>query len=245
MTLRICVAGTSHIAALKQADRDGWGASNGVDLVFFGTIVPLYHLLKVEHGVLKGSGEALESLRRTSENRYEAINPDDFDAVVFYGADLLLSRLVLSIAQSSAGRRVRFSEAFLREGIESWVRGLVVFRQIQKLAGPRRKVVLVAATPYPVKAHAEESGLPEDELARLRVKVEAIVAEVFRGVGVEFVSQPVETFAEDGFHTRRRFQPGAVELLATGESRLRKVDRYHMNSEFAVAMLAEIVRRIL
>jgi len=233
--VRVCIVGTSHIAALKLAET-AYRPGGAAEFVFFGAPARKFQKVKVENGILCGDASIRNLLLQTSGGRYEAIDPAEFDAVVFHGIDLHPALAILSIARHGHGSKLFFSDAFLRQGIRNWVKRTKAFGFASSILRVKKTVVILSPTPCPAEGHEAVDGkVPKELMASLRPRILEMIDEVLRDEGIHYVSQPEETYGS-AYYTKQEYTVGSVRLVDLGRQHPDD-DFTHMNAAYGLIVL--------
>lgn len=238
--MRIAIVGTSHIAALKQAQSLLAPSQAAHELIFFGAPGGEFAHIYAEHGVLKGSEKIRESLLQTSGGSHSELDPGDFGAVVLHGIDLKLAALVESIGRRGKASRLPYSEAFLEAGIAEWFRATRIHALAAAMSRDRGANVFLSPVPYPAGDPAGDIAVEQQPAFKiLRQRVDEIVAALARAEGFHFIPQPNITF--DQYYTGRAYTAGSVRLRGGLQRVHPQSDLTHMNADYGSLVLAAIL----
>lgn len=84
---RICFFGDSQMGSLRHALRDNLTTvPDGAEVEFWGATGPSFRLIDWRQGAIRAKDRALEMALTINGNGREALRPQDFDTVIFYGA---------------------------------------------------------------------------------------------------------------------------------------------------------------
>lgn len=237
--VRVCIIGNSHIAALKLAIRHGFFRDDRLDVVFWGvtgTTGNGFRSIRYENGRLVTTETAF--VRMVSEGKYETINPDDFNALIFHGSTVRYTKLLDSLRRTGGDVR-QYSRAFLRDGIAGWLGTSHAATLIHRIRSSYTGRILVSPMPLMSEDSKRFDGrtVEAGELTLLN----DILSEFYAAGGAEFLPQPNETIVQNKY-TSTDFSIGSVPL--GGDVRHRKAEYYHMNARYGEAVLRKVSERL-
>jgi hypothetical protein len=236
--MKICVIGNSHIAALKLALRDGAFASAALDVAFWGLPGRGYSEIRYEDGRLCAADR--DAVLTISEGRYQTVDPDEFEALVFHGPPINPSR-VLSHLRQGRSDIGGYSGAFLRDGLAAFFAGSKIGQIVLKVRNDYRGRVLVSPMAMISRQSRmfENQGVGAWEVAAIN---EAFAAGL-SGFGLEFVPQPPATVVHNCY-TDESYCIGSVRLTGELDQKHPADDYWHMNGLYGGAVLAAIGARL-
>jgi len=235
--VRTCIIGTSHIAALKLAEKNA--AAAGLQCTFFGAPALAFAKVHVADGIIKGDESIREHLLRTSEGHYESINPAEFDAIVFHGIDLQPSSMIYSIARRNPGARILFSQDFLFEGVSQWFKRTRTFSLARQLVGRSGTRIILSPVPCPAAPPSEDDKVSLTHLKALRPQIHDILAQVCAQNGMSFLRQPEETYDDEAYYTKREYSTGSVRLVDLNRPHPED-DFTHMNAQYGALVMGRL-----
>jgi hypothetical protein len=251
MTLRLCVIGNSHVAALKLGwDRliaEGIPGWDDVTPVFFGAPSDGMRHVALQDGALVPTRQKITGHFRQLSGGYDRIDLQAFDAFVLVGLNVSSKRILrfykghawvgLNGTTGKALLHPAFAAAFLTERYGT----TQLVEHARKIAEVSGRPVLALAEPHWAEwARAAPEGTADygwdkaitaGDGAALGALFEQAVAAALAPHAV-FVPQPAQTIA-DGVTTRAAFNKEASRLIS-GEGG--GTDASHMNAEFGLAL---------
>lgn len=244
----VCILGSSHLGALKEAWTKGIAVSPELSVTFFGATGWRLEDLHYREGALVPQNDTLRRyLKRTSGGK-ERIVIDSYDAFVLYGVALDFRELLRfcsdngTLAQRKWGAAPNLlSESCFAAAIESWIAGSNCADYLARIRLDHDKPVLLCPRPLPPESYYDtlRDGPPRlfdpDFLAVLVAEFREQVSRLCRKYGGEECWQDDETFAWPGA-TRNGFG-----LAPRASDRQHNV---HMNEAFGRLMMMKILRRL-
>ena len=241
--MRICITGRSHIAALKKALDDGKRAFQEHEIVFLGAPHNLYYEeVTIEGGTLRAFGKAAESFLMTSEGKYSRLDPDEFDAIVFYGCyrkPLAVFRSIISLGRENSDY---MSAEFLRACAKSWLYEQATLDRIKAITERSKVQVYLMFEPFDseqAKVRQHPEALVSQELRQI---IYDGLAEATADVGATAIFQPDETIVDQVF-TLHKFSVGSTRL-SSKEEKHGNEDFSHMNDEYGAIALDHLMHNL-
>lgn len=248
---QVCVIGNSHIAAIKL----GWDIVQSehpdIKLTFFGSPGRDLNDLRVENGSLvPGSEKTLENLRSTSEGESE-IRVENFDVFLIVALDFGIRRLeeIYRNYRSEEHKNLRsadqyISNACFMQAARGSLKDTWAFDIAKKLKQLVDRPILILPQPLP----SEDITLvrpfwrtmvqygDDVSLAHSFARISSELAESDKHI----LRQPDETKAGEIF-TKRKYCEGAVRFRGNFNTKLPDGEFKHMNQEYGVVALRNIV----
>lgn len=228
MTMRICVLGNSHVAALKE----GWdsirAAHPGVDLVFFASRADRMRGMTAVDGCLVAANASLErDIAFTSGGRAKVV-PSDFDLFLICGG-LMVPRLDR-----------RLSSAVRMAVVEDVLAASLAVPLARKLRSVSERPIWLLPTPR----RTAPPGVATSLATCLRyAEVHAMLAARIDLAPMRLVAQPAHTMP-DGWHSAEHFSRGS-KRLDIGDSLSgalhEATDVWHMNGDYGRVCLEDIL----
>lgn len=242
--MKVCIVGNSHIASLKFA-RDAL-AGNHMEISFFGAPNTFFIKLEFVGGLLVGPQEIESKLLRVSDGMLKALDPRDFDAILFHGGDFALHLLVASIHKVVSRHDAHFSEAFLDRGIGTWLEQRTLFQWacMARQVSPGTRILLSPRPCPAVEVLEQRPGWAWDHMSvEFRQGVWRRCVEFSRERGIELLLQPEETLS-DSQYTDPAFTISSRRLLDSSNAH-EPSDVAHMNEKYGAAVLAALEERLM
>jgi hypothetical protein len=245
MTVRGCVLGNSHIAAL----RIGWDQIGGdfpdVKLDFYGSPRERLRHTTVENGKLVATAENVaDDLAKTGGSDKIDLSLYDFFCIVGCGAN---SRIVLRMQAHHVtygyklADEMYISEAYLRDCYETHLRGTASKHLAEKLSGATNARVFVVPDPHLANDDGPDRFKGRDFVAAAQRRKslefsDKVFSDTFTKVfsGANVVFQDPETL--DGpLMTNKVYSRGGLALEHVGlggEEEEARADIVHVNAEY-------------
>jgi hypothetical protein len=192
--MNICIIGNSHIAALKIALRDGLIKPSDMQIDFWGVRGRRFFDVEFKDGLLTSPGG-----KRTlvvSLEKYEALNPSLFDALVFHGPPINFPLFLRGLHQHE-GDTNSYSAAFLRQGMYSYLERSAPVQLMRQVRTAYAGRILASPTPFAL----EQSQMFDDVSfhRQTRVLIDGILTDYFAQFDVEYLPQPERTITKDKY----------------------------------------------
>ncbi|MBJ3777256.1 hypothetical protein [Acuticoccus mangrovi] len=233
--MRICVIGSSQMAAMKMAHDDG-GTPADVGMRFMGrgggrfrTIIADRRGISIDRRPDEKAGPNAMWVPLDAVVRY-----DEHDVFVVYGLLRLDGLLQARIEEQSANPR--FTRSYIEKGVEGVFTGDPTLRIAGDIARWGGKPTYVLAAPLFAEKPTWTDGLPPEPLA----EVDRLVAQRCADVGAIFVPQPAATIVENS-HTAPEFARGLGDM---GTLSRMEHDVVHMNPDYGRIVLDAVLQRI-
>jgi hypothetical protein len=220
--MRICVIGPSHLAALREAHKQGLVDTRGHEISYMGHRSWIYRSIAFDGEKLYF--DAPHGDRPLADDLNVEVRIADYDVLFFHAAVRRLSLLIsdrsgpIDLGAYSSGMQKQIATGIIRK--------LGGFDMLERVRAAFDGPILLSGKP--------EHAAPEDEAAAEaghgdRERTMRVVTEAFAGLGFHFIPQPMETVLNGRF-TRREYSVGSVAL---GETRThKKEDVHHMNERY-------------
>lgn len=266
MTLRVCFLGNSHVAALRDAWRQGpdrWPIRwPGLEAGFVGAHKDLLLRTELRAGRLVPADAAAAAAFRDLSG-IEDVDLAAWDAFVITGCLVSVATAantyrdcrwvgLPSVAAhpdlASAPERLS-SRAAARAAIEAAMASRLGPRLAAHLRAMTDRPILLTSQPRvsaAIKARrrtvtrAHHIALGNDDAAGLSAMFEAAAARVVAGAGALFVPQPAGTI-EDHILTALPYMQGARRLTARGRAAQPEDDIMHANAAYGALVLDQVV----
>ncbi|MBV8978025.1 MAG: hypothetical protein JO261_06965 [Alphaproteobacteria bacterium] len=255
MTVRICVIGNSHCAALAQAWKDvSPQIAQRFSLTFFASRISHLAHLRPDGWHLRPGTQRLATKFRVSSGGLETVEVDAYDAFVLVGCGLGVD-LEQIAAQGTPVSLLRYgrtkvvvSEACFDAAVACYMRSRALFDVLKSLRSVSHKPALIVAAPYlservldiePFASMAQyrDSAFLATLVARCRRSADAAAAEH----GCEVVWQDPVTVAAPGF---TRLDYGMDRPREQDEDEGGLADIRHCNPKYGALALTRILARL-
>ncbi len=241
--MRICVAGGSHVVALKQGWKSAAPSFPEVAADFFpASTNRIPELVAVEGALAPGNKRLEKSLAKGAEGRTAIAG--DYDAYLVCGLRCSVHRAVgarRNVRDTGEDRRWPASESAWRDAVVAVLRDTPAAALIAKIGEIARVPVVLIAAPMP------RDGDDLGRLSALRHRKQGeVVASVFhaacdafaREFGAQYFPQPSDTLATP-LTTSRGYATGGLHLTAGRDD-----DHAHMNADYGAAVLRDALQRL-
>lgn len=252
--MRIGVIGNSHLAAFKL----GWEVVKSdypsIELTFFGSPATSMRLLTVENGAIRPKNEMVAENLRWTSGGLDYIS-SAFDAYICVGMGFSFVHLVTLLRAHRLScdydpeneDQQLISEGFLQRAMEGTLWKSDAAQVIQQVKQISKEPIYYAPNPF---GSAEVLQSPEyDYFALEKTRNRAFdfyrksLQEMPPKWGVTVFPQPEETVVERMF-TKPEYSKGSIKLKRGMKSAHKGDDFFHMNSDFGVVSLREILNVI-
>ena len=238
--MKICVLGSSHIAALKHAVDNGALDGTDAEIAFFGAPGKNFSKMRMRKGVIRGPKSIRDKILLVSEGRYAEIDPAKFDVLFFYGAFFNFHYLLGSI-HHVLNLGVHLSDNCLSAGVDRWMASKHIFRIASKAANTNSATrVILSPRPIPAIGACDASEVEDPDENRgwlwerlepsFRKKIWNLCKQSAERRGVESVFQPESTLDANQF-TKAEYTANSRRLLRPDVSH-GQTDVSHMNVRF-------------
>ncbi len=260
-SLRLCILGNSHLAALKDAWDAGPERWPGLDLTMIGGHGATLLETSVEQGRLVPISDAARGLFA----RYDAgpsIDLAAFDGFIIAGAQIALARLLALYqdARWTALPSLQWVSDLATEPVtlisnpaacaiaEIRLADSLAIRLVDRLRTGTDRPILVTSQPRSAVAaiDAGRKGLGRladtvrnGDAEALSSLFDQTAMRVLRRHGARFLPQPPETRAADVF-TSDPYVKGAIRLSVTGRQQQPKDDLIHANGAYGALVLDQL-----
>jgi hypothetical protein len=230
-SLRLCVLGNSHAAALKTGWDDIKSGFMQCQLTFFASRgIGLAGLVLNGCRLVPSSPECLKDIAFTSAGK-DAIGLDEYDVFVVYGLGLGLPRF-----------DQRYSSAVVGEG-----RADLLMRSLNTRIA--RLIRSASAAPICI-GHAPQSATVDDrKTANNELTYYEVLERMQQAINIEnahLIAQPAESLV-NGWHTKAKYSKGSTRL-DVGDHISNEVhpnsDMMHMNAEFGALYLRSLFQQL-
>ena len=234
--MKICVIGNSHIAALKLAIKERLFQCKNMEVIFWGLPGRAYYRIVYEDGhfTTHGGGRRGRVLE-ISDGRYQDINPNDFDALLFHGSHKA-SDLLFSLRKHAADVR-EYSQGFLRAGIGAWLEDNFSVTLASSVEDSFRGKILLSPIAM-VSEDSQENSAMEVRREELHF-LNDVINDVLAKKKVTYVAQPDETIKENKY-TDRRYSINSVRLSRDLDIKHEADEYFHMNAEYGREVLMNV-----
>jgi hypothetical protein len=244
----VCILGSSHLGALKQAWDKGAPVSPALSVDFFGATGWRLEDLRYENGALRPQSDKLRKFMKRTSGGKESIVIDSYDAFVLYGLALDFRELLRfcrdygTFAHRKWGAVANLlSESCFSASIETWIGASNCMDYLAQIRTLHQKPVLVCPRPLPPESFYQtlRDGPPRllepEFLALLFAEFRAQVLRLCGKFGGETCWQDDATLASPGA-TRNSFSlpPRSSD----------KEHNVHMNAQFGHLMMMKILERL-
>lgn len=228
--MRIAVLGNSHVGSIKRAwDRIG-PERPSVELVFFAQRADGMKDLRLDGRRLVADDPALKAALAFTSRGRDAIDLDDFDALLLYS---------LGVEPFFLDESRGYSRQVIQRAMEDIAFGRIGFRLLEQISDVWDRPIHVAHTPL-VAAHPATPKISPEQYAAGARRIDETI---YRPRGARFTPQPLETIV-NGRETDIRFSKGS-KRLAIGDRADDKphpdFDIEHMNDEYGALWLREFL----
>ncbi|WP_425044069.1 hypothetical protein [Primorskyibacter sp. S87] len=235
---RVCIYGDSHIGGAGRAHAAGlidWPV--GAEVEFWGADGPRFRQIRWEDGVIRASGEAIETVKRINAKGRDHLRPDDFDLFIFYSARLRVAQFMAPLYEWRCDHGLWPSEAVRLRSAAFFLQCIRSYRIARLVAAAGSSVVILPA-PFLTDGVVDLSRkggflheYPRSEQAtkdELDTMWETLVTAA-REDGVTLIPQPQDTVTK-GMLTKYEFAcKDAIE----------KKDAGHKSDRFAALRITE------
>lgn len=261
---RIVVLGNSHLGALRAAWSDLSPSTPGIDLVFFGGIMPIFAAMTLDHNQVFGlhSCEGLPSEQvRRNRRLFEGDTVDlkGADAVVVVGVDwhvwtlidLLNTHVIDGLdteADTSMSRRLSvaafdaITQALAADAIEKVAWAARIDAPVHLLPRPLPPESLLEPGPAGMEHSPQVLASLKRGFAEAIHQLARALNEAARAHGLMLIEQPAETRTSNGL-TAASFQRDGLHLSARADG-ARRPDFEHMNIGYGAACIGALLARI-
>jgi len=236
--MRVATIGSSHIAALKLAIREGLFRPDKLDVVFWGVPEQAFGTIGYINGCFQTSHR--DFVLTVSEGQYDELPAQNFDAIIFHGVKLKVALYLRSLRKTTDDLR-SYSHSCLQEGLQSLIEETPEFRLARSLRTDYNRRVLISPLALTSERSREFWGISirNDELTLLN----SHISEILSGIGVEYLAQPSDT-VRDSKYTKHEFCANSVRLFGDLKLKHPENDNVHMNSLYGARILQEITTRL-
>ncbi len=225
----MCVIGPSHIAALRDAEKEGLVDTSAHAITYFGHYTRVFSTL-----TLTGTRLRLLAPRQLAEDLKVSVDIADYDALflcaVIRDPARILNRSRLRLSDMST-----MSQGLAARQIGNALRTMQGFDVIAEIRAAFDGPVLISAAP--LRAQQEDAPAAGPGFERFTAAQTAALAEL----GLTFVPQPAETVTA-ALTTRREYSVGSVKL--GGHEEHRAEDVTHMNSAYGALIYQGALDRL-
>lgn len=265
MTLRVCLFGNSHLAALRQAWTDGRERWPGLDLTMIGAHKGLLLQTEITGGVLRPATDAA----RDAFARFGGLAEVDlrsFDAIGIVGCQVAAARAAFLHKEA---RWVGLPSVAACPNLATMEPRLISRRAyvamlkatLSETLGGQFATHLRAGTDRPI-CLLSQPRTHESILSGKRVEMRALLNSIeigdgaalsdlfdttarglFEAIGVDYLPQPAETVSHH-LLTARAYTEGAERLAAAGNAPQPKTDILHANAAYGALALDGLAARL-
>lgn len=241
--MHICVTGRSHLASLRDAIDDGKFDTGQHEITFIGAPSVTYlNDTYVEDGVLRARGKAIELFRKTSNSKFDRLDPKDFDAVVIYGSSNYLQNLMGSILRANPHSCDGMSSGFLTLGVRDWLSKQPTIAMIKAMRARSDAPIVLMFEPFFSVRHKDRMPKGATMTPAFRNRIFHVLREVTEEAGAICLFQPEETIC-DVIYSPHELLMGA-RLLSNPKVERENDDLTHLNSTYGAIALAHIFKKI-
>jgi hypothetical protein len=254
VTLRICLIGDSHIAALQYALMENADPYQAARVFLFATRGKGLGDLEYENGaIMSRDVQVSKSLARTGGS--DRIVLDDYDAFCVVGGQgrtPLVGKVCekFSTADMAIAGSVPVSSALLDDLFRDVLQTTLAYKVVSLLRSHTEKPIFYVGNPF--VSHAVLGDTEQGEFFRAAIEAKAAekVVQHFRngleaaiGAHAQIIAQPPETITDVMF-TQADYGKGSRRLSQAGREHPDD-DFNHMNESFGRLVLDGIVERIV
>ncbi len=259
--MRLCLFGTSHLAALRmayQAEPDRWPE---FEITFVGATGAKLLDHVINDGVMTPTSPDLQRSFQLMAG-VEALDLRQFDAFALSGCQIgphMIGHIygqarwlgLPSLQRAGIPGDPHWSlmsetaiDAVLQHRIMHSIAGVLA----PQLSGASEKPVLVVSSPRPdetlmnLQKHkliAQKRAVRQGDAAHLSDRYDGLARDCFRRIGVDYLPQPPHTI-RDHMLTRSIYMEGAVKLTPRGVFAQPDHDIMHGNAAYGAAVLDQI-----
>lgn len=203
---RLCIYGDSHLASARHAVDEGHRAADHFDVEFWGASGPLFRDLDlVDDEIRCRTAAAEEEVLRVNGQGRKALRPDDFDALIMYGARVRVPDFLAPYLHYARSPTQAVSEAVVDTAIRTFLNGRRSVRIARKLGKLGRTRIFVIPTTLDIWTPAGARKLFEiypgaqGATAADRAAIHARLAASLAADGVSYLAQPDESIVHGVF----------------------------------------------
>ena len=255
MTLRLCIIGNSHVAALRDAwmqQPDRWPA---LSLDFWAAQRDHLRRTIVQHGRLMPTDTAGRAEMQQINGRSD-VDLAEFDGFVIAGAAICV-QAILPIYRDARWTGLpsvrRGTPALISAGAARAVMGAILqdrlgYALAHRLRPQCVQPILMTSQPR-VSAQILQSPRPELRLHSVAIRnadadalgagFDGVATDLFTGLGCRFLPQPPQTVAQ-GVLTQVQYVRGARRLSADMGALQPQSDLMHANAQYGALVLDQI-----
>jgi len=227
--MRICIIGPSHLAALREAEKEGLVDTSPHDITYFGHYTRIFSTLS-----LNGTRLRMLAARPLADDLKVEADIADYDGLflcaVIKDASWILKRARLELADLGS-----FSRRLAARQLRNAIRASENFDVIAGIRAAFDGPILISTAPLRARPDVSEPVGREFDLFN------AAAGEALAELGFTFVPQPSETVSA-ALATRREYSVGSIKLR--GHEQHRQEDVSHMNSAYGALIYRAALDRL-